>query len=188
MNTLPTTFNAGITVTWTVNDIAAHPQADGFTMKATINGTGGKKILNGTYENGVWNFRLPASANDLLAGQYLVFHFVEKGTGEDKEIYQIGEAQGITVNANFVTEQQTDVRTHAQIMVAKLQTFLERIAENPIHSQTIGGRAFSRNNILEAKQLLNQYRAEIRQAELDEQIANGEGGGEILSTFENELA
>ena len=183
----PTQFNSGETVAWKKSDLTDFPQADGWTPKYTITGSGGNATIVGQFANGEWTFTLAAANNTLQPGDYHLYGFVTKGEGANEESYQIYAPTFLTVFQNYKTASTTDIRSHAEIMVSKLETFLERIAQNPVHSETIAGRAYARNNILEAKQLLNQYRAEVRQQQLSEQIANGEGGGEILTTFENEL-
>lgn len=183
----PLQFNSGDTVKWKRSDFSDFPQADGFTVKYTITGNGGNKTIVGTFADGEWTFELTAAANNLPAGNYKMYGFATKGSGASEETYPIYPPTFLNVMHGFKTASTTDIRTHAEIMVDKLETFLERVATNPVHELEVSGRRFSRSNIGEANALLNRYRNEVKAEEESERRANGETVGEIEVTFPNEL-
>jgi hypothetical protein len=184
----PTKFRSGETITWQESDDSNYPQSLGFAKKYTINGLLGFKTITGSFASGLWTFTLTASDNDLEAGSYTMYGFVTRGTGASEETYAAqSNPESITVELAFKNALRYETRSFAQVMVAKLETFLDRIASNPIYEEEIAGRVYTRNNILEVTQLRNQYLAEVKRNENDVRMNNGEEVGDILTTFPSEL-
>lgn len=185
--TEPQSFRAGETVTWKKKDLADYPQASGYTAKYSITNATGGKLIAGVFASGEWTFTLTAANNDLAAGDYTLYGYVTKGSGASEETVPMFFPAPLTVIASLKAGTAVDTRSFAVKALAQIETFILRVASNPSYEQTIAGRHFSRLNLLEASKFRNQMIAQVEQEELNERIANGQGNGEILTTFESEL-
>ena len=68
---------------------------------------------------------------------------------------------------------QSDPRSHAEIMVNKIQTLLEGRADKDVSSYSIQGRSISKMQITELLQWRDYYRREAAKEKKDRDIANG---------------
>lgn len=76
----------------------------------------------------------------------------------------------MTEMENAPAEQSADKKTHAQIMLQKIESILEGKPDNDIASYQIEGRAINRIPYKELREIRKDYLAE-RRRELDEERA-----------------
>lgn len=67
----------------------------------------------------------------------------------------------------------SDPRTHAEIMLAKIQTILEGRADSDVASYSIQGRSLAKMAISDLLEWRNYYRREVLKEKRDSNIANG---------------
>lgn len=162
--TPPTEFRAGETVVWKMYEDADFPQASGWAAKATITGSGGNVTITATYLDGVWTFTLTAALNVLVAGEYLLYVFMSKGSGAAEETYPMNDgASVLSVLAKLSASITTDVRTHAQKMLTLIETALEAFAtDQAIQTAEIAGRSYSRTEMPILYGMRSKYRRLVK--------------------------
>lgn len=67
----------------------------------------------------------------------------------------------------------SDPRTHAEIMLAKIQTILEGRADSDVSSYSIQGRSLAKMSISDLLQWRDYYRREVLKEKRDSNIKNG---------------
>lgn len=67
----------------------------------------------------------------------------------------------------------SDPRTHAEIMLAKIQTILEGRADSDVSSYSIQGRSLAKMSISDLLQWRDYYRREVLKEKRDSNIRNG---------------
>ena len=68
---------------------------------------------------------------------------------------------------------QSDQRTHAEIMLAKIQTILEGRADSDVSSYSIQGRSLAKMSISDLLSWRDYYRREVLKEKRDSNIRNG---------------
>jgi hypothetical protein len=74
----------------------------------------------------------------------------------------------------------SDPRTHAEIMVAKIQSILEGKADSDVSSYSIAGRSLSKMTFDELITARDNYRRELQQELTKERIKRGKSSGSTV--------
>lgn len=74
----------------------------------------------------------------------------------------------------------TDPRTHAKIMLDKIESLLEGKAASDVASYSIAGRSLTKMSPKELKDWRNHYKAEVLQQEQSERRKNGKPTGRVV--------
>lgn len=121
------------------------PRSGGTTL--TINGT-----QNGAY----WEFEITAATSNgwtSPAGEYRMNMIVQRlSDSEDAEV----ETSHVTIHASTA-----DRRSHAEIMVGKINSILEGRADHDVESYTIKSRSINRMSVSELTKWRDYYLDEI---------------------------
>lgn len=70
-----------------------------------------------------------------------------------------------------------DPRTHAEIMVAKIESILSGKADSDVSSYSIAGRSLSKMSFRELTDARDYYRKEVQREVIAERIRKGQGTG-----------
>lgn len=162
----PETLRAGTTWTWT-RQFSDYPIADGWALSYAIRGA---SVLTWsptwvTDDGSTWTVLIPAASTAALAaGAYDWAAYVTSGANK-----YVAASGVLRVLPDLETASAGDRQAHAEKMVALIEAELERrltgVASGGtggIESYSIGGRAVTRMSAAELRQLLGQYRAELK--------------------------
>ena len=118
------------------------------------------------------------------AGDYTWTCYVEKGTGGSLERYTIDSGLVTLKPAMFATLSSTDVRPHAQKMLAAIEAVQYGRATHAELSLNINGKAIQYLKPDELIRWRSFFRDEVAREKRDEQIAQGtETGRRIVTRF-----
>lgn len=110
-----------------------------------------------------------ATSADFVPGLYhWQLEVVETATGN-----RIVVATGMFRALPDLDVNQSDPRTHAEIMLDKIQTILEGRADSDVSSYSIQGRSLAKMSISDLLEWRNYYRREVLKEKRDSNIQNG---------------
>jgi len=75
---------------------------------------------------------------------------------------------------------QSDPRTHAEIMVEKIQLILEGKADSDVSNYSIAGRSLTKMTFEELISARDVYRRELQQQKVKERIRRGKASGSTV--------
>jgi hypothetical protein len=170
----PLTVTVGDFIQWKRSDLVDdYPTAThSATYVARITGGGSNEIqITGTESNpGYYLFTVTsAQSADFVPGYY---HW-------QLEITQTASGNRIVVDTGTFTANpdldvnNSDPRTHAEIMLNKIETILEGRADSDVSSYSIQGRSLAKMSIADLLEWRNYYRREVKKETRDSDIRNG---------------
>ncbi len=189
-NIEPTRFSAGLTICWT-RTFSGYDYADGYTKAYyTINGNLGSKLITGVYADSVWTFTLKAADNNLLAGKYTLFGWVEKGSGNDVEKYPVRRSS-LEITSSLTTATTSEQRSNLELQLDRIQTAINNYLIDPVVAITIstgsgGSRTYQRPDLRQLYSFRALTLKDLRTERKKQNIRNGKStGGSITTRFVN---
>ncbi len=178
--TEPEKIVVGDYIQWKRTDLSIDypPASYTATYVARITGGGSSEVqITGTNSDGDYLFTVTsATSAGFTAGQY---HW-------QLEIVQNSSSNRIVVDRGYFDAivdldiNGTDPRTHAEIMVAKIESLLSGKADSDVANYSIAGRSLTKLNFQELIQARDYYKAEVRKEEIDERIRRGQATGSTI--------
>ena len=176
----PAKIRAGDLTQWKRTDLGVDYANSAYTLKysARLEGTGSTEI----------EITASASGDDYLAsvGQSAtasytvgVYHwqaYITRNSDSERITIDSGTWE-VIANRDAAT---TDPRSHAKIMVEKIESLLEGRADADVASYSIAGRSLTKLSIDELMAWRDRYRAEYRRELQKERAANGDGSGALV--------
>lgn len=166
----PFEFVAGDFVQWKRDDLTTDYPSDSFTLRyaARLNGTGGTEI---EITGGADHLVQIASATSALytPGVYAWQGYIVRDSDSERILIASG-MWTIYSNKDVSTE---DPRSHAEIMVSKIESVLEGRADSDVDSYSISGRSLTKLKPKELMEWRNYYRAEVSKERAKLDAANG---------------
>jgi hypothetical protein len=170
----PLTVTVGDFIQWKRSDLVDdYPTAThSATYVARITGGGSNEIqITGTESSPDYYLFTVTSAQsvDFVPGYY---HW-------QLEITQTATGNRIVVDTGTFTANpdldvnNSDPRTHAEIMLNKIETILEGRADSDVSSYSIQGRSLAKMSIADLLEWRNYYRREVKKEKRDSDIRNG---------------
>jgi len=146
---------------WTRKDIATDYPPSEYSAEyvARITGGGENEIkLPATETGGYYLFTVDsATSADFSVGVYHWQLEITQTSSGNRIVVDRGEFEAIPdLDVN-----QADPRTHADIMLAKIESILEGKADSDVSSYSIGGRSISKMTFDELLNARDKYRAEV---------------------------
>ena len=176
----PISFYKGETVVWKRTDIGADyaPSSHSMVWEASLQTNGSTRFSATVTESGTeYTFTLDNSATSgYTAGDYVWFLKVLQTSDSETLIIDSGK---ITVKDNFFAT-TGDTRSHAKIMVDKLESLLEGKADADVSSYAIAGRSLNKLTVEEMLKWRDYYKAEYQREIQEFRIGNNEGSGAIV--------
>lgn len=168
----PLEFAAGDTVKWT-KSLEDYSAADGWALTYHLRGDTPLDI-SATQSGTGWSVTISATETaGLKPGTYSLTGRVTY-SGETFTVY----SGSVTVKANAALSDSIDARSHARKCLDALQGVMEKRCSLAEASYTIfGERGAQLTTIDEALKLLNYYKAQVRNEEIQERANRGERGG-----------
>ena len=109
-----------------------------------------------------------SSSASFTAGSY---HYQLEITRDSDSNRIIVDRGHIKVSTDY--DNNVDPRTHAEIMLSKIESILEGKADSDVSSYSIQGRSLTKLGIEELLEWRNYYRAEVNEIKRKEQIKHG---------------
>ena len=174
--TEPTRFTVGDFGRWKRPDLSAtYPPAD-YTLRYIARfSKGGNDEINVVASNvdGVHVFTIESSeSDDYDAGHYHWQLEVEQTSSGNRVVIQTGTVDIVEdLDGNNV-----DARTHAEIMVSKIESILQGKADSDVSSYSIAGRSLTKMSFAELTDVRDFYRKEMVKEQRLHDIRNGKTG------------
>lgn len=167
-------------IQWKRSDIASDYPTTTHSAEyvARITGGGATEIkLAATESNGVYLFTVDsATSSDFVAGYYhWQLEVTETATG-NRLVVDRGAFDAIT----DLDTNGADPRTHAEIMVSKIQSILEGKADSDVSNYSIAGRSLTKMSFDELISARDVYRRELQQEKVKERIKRGKSSGSTV--------
>jgi len=146
---------------WTRKDIATDYPPSEYSAEyvARITGGGSDEIkLAATETGGYYLFTVNSdTSSDFAVGTYHWQLEITQTSSGNRIVVDRGEFEALPdLDVN-----QSDPRTHADIMLAKIESILEGKADSDVSSYSIGGRSISKMTFDELLNARDKYRAEV---------------------------
>ena len=173
----PTSVVIGTLVQWKradLSDIYAPASYDLIYNIRLKNGAGvDKSITATTATDGSFLTSLTANiTNTMVAGDYYWQAFISRKSDSAKVAVGTGE---FSLKSNL-DQNGADLRSHATIMVEKIQSLLEGRADKDVSSYSIQGRSLAKMSIVDLT-WRDYYRKEVAKEKQDAAIAAGKASG-----------
>ena len=176
----PISFYKGETVVWKRTDIGADYAPSSYSMvwEASLESNGSTRFSATVTESGTeYTFTLDDSATaSYTAGDYIWFLKVIQDSDSEKLVIDSGK---LTVKDNYFAT-TGDTRSHAKVMVDKLESLLEGKADADVSSYAIAGRSLNKLTVEEMLKWRDYYKAEYQREIQEFRIGNNEGSGSIV--------
>lgn len=172
--TEPTSVVIGTLVQWKradLSDVYAPASYDLIYNIRLKNGAGvDKSVTATTAADGSFLTSLTSNlTTTMVAGDYVWQAFISRKSDSAKVSVGTGE---LTLLSNL-DQNGADNRSHAQIMVAKIQSLLEGRADKDVSSYSIQGRSLAKMSISDLMMWRDYYRKEVAKEKQDAMIAAG---------------
>ena len=178
--TEPEVVSPGDFIQWKRTDLGVDypPASYTATYVARITGGGNTEIqVTGTTSGSDYLFTVSSTtSNDFVPGLY---HW-------QLEIKRNSDNSRIVIDRGYFTcvvdldVNGSDPRTHAEIMVAKIESILSGKADSDVASYSIAGRSLSKMSFRELTDARDYYKKEVQQEVIAERIRKGQGTGATI--------
>lgn len=163
----------GDRIQWKRSDLAAVYDPDDYTLTyvARISGGGNTEIqVTGTDYNGTFLMSVASTTSvDFVPGHYYWQAEIIRKSDSERIVVDRGSFQAIVdLDVNG-----TDPRTHAEIMLGKIETLLEGRADGDVSSYSIAGRSLTKMSPAELIEWRDHYRREVKAQQRQNDIKLG---------------
>lgn len=174
LTTEPTSVVIGTLVQWKRADLSEVYAPASYDLIYNIrlkNGAGvDKSVTATTAADGSFLTSLTSNlTTTMVAGDYVWQAFISRKSDSAKVSVGTGELQLLS----NLDQNGADNRSHAQIMVAKIQSLLEGRADKDVSSYSIQGRSLAKMSITDLMMWRDYYRKEVAKEKQDALIAAG---------------
>ena len=175
----PVTFYKGETVVWTRKDLTDYPVGSyAMSWSARLESNGGTSFTATVTEvDDYYKFTLDNSATGgYTTGDYFWVLKVTQSSDSEELIIDSGK---ITVKDNYFGS-TGDTRSHAKIMLDKIESLIEGRADADVSSYSIAGRSLNKLSVQELTEWRNYYKAEYQKEIAKFRRDNNEGTGRVV--------
>lgn len=165
---------------WKRSDVASDYPPASFSAEyvARITGGGANEIkLAATESGGTYLFTVDSVTSEAFEPGYYHWQLeVTETSSGNRIVVDRGAFDAIVdLDAN-----QADPRTHAEIMVTKIQSILEGKADSDVSNYSIAGRSLTKMTFDELISARDVYRRELQQEKVKERIKRGKTSGSTV--------
>lgn len=169
----PSEIVVGDFIQWKRSDLATDYPTDSYTATyvARITGGGNTEIqMTGTAYNGAYLFTVDsATSADFVAGYYHWQLEIVRNSDSERVVVDRGAFAAIV----DLDVGGADPRTHAEIMLTKIESLLQGKADSDVSNYSIQGRSLTKFGIDELLQWRDYYNAEVSKQKRLEEIRLG---------------
>jgi hypothetical protein len=178
--TEPESFVVGDFVQWKRTDLGAdYPNTDYTASYVSRDATGGSHEFTviGTSSGSDYLFTiLGASSSGFSAGHHHWHLEIKRNSDNERIVLESGHWDiEIDVDVNGV-----DPRSHAEIMVQKIESVLQGKADSDVSNYSIQGRSLTKMSYDELMNARKQYKSELRSEKAKEMIKRGKGSSATI--------
>jgi len=176
----PTEIVVGDFIQWKKENIAQdYPTAThSAEYVARITGGGSNEIkLAATESNGYYLFTVDSDTSaDFAVGRYHWQLEITQTSSGNRLVVERGEFEAIPdLDVN-----QSDPRSHPEIMLAKIETILEGKADSDVGSYSIAGRSLTKLSFDELMVARDRYKSEVTKHRREELIKRGKASSNTI--------
>lgn len=173
----PETVVAGDFIQWKRTDLGADYPNTAYTATyvARITGGGNTEVqVVGTASGSDYLFTVSSvTSTDFVAGLYHWQLEIKRNSDNNRIVVDRGFFNAIAdLDVNGA-----DPRTHAEIMVAKIESILSGKADSDVASYSVAGRSLTKMSFRELIEARDYYRSEVRKEQISERIRRGQATG-----------
>ena len=176
----PTIIHKGETIVWKRTDLHSDYPVGSYAMSwsARLESNGGTSFTATVTEvDNDYKFTIDNSTTGgFTTGDYIWALKVTQSSDSEELILETGK---ITVKDNYFGT-TGDTRSHAKIMLDKIESILEGKADSDVSSYSIGSRSLSKMTPEELTTWRDYYKAEYNREVAKERIDRKEGTGSII--------
>jgi hypothetical protein len=154
--------------------------------EASLESDGSTRFSATVTESGTdYTFTLDNSSTaSYTAGDYVWFLKVLQTSDSETLVIDSGK---ITVKDNYFAT-TGDTRSHAKVMLDKIESILENRADADVSSYSIAGRSLNKLTVEELLRWRDYYRAEYKQEVAKFRTGNNEGSGRVVKVQFNDIS
>ena len=181
----PVTIYKGETVVWNRKDLTDYPVGSyAMSWSARLESNGGTSFTATVTEvDDYYKFTLDNSATGgYTTGDYFWVLKVTQSSDSEELIIDTGK---ITVKDNYFGT-TGDTRSHAKIMLDKIESLIEGRADADVSSYSIAGRSLNKLSVQELTEWRNYYKAEYQKEIAKFRRDNNEGTGRVVKVQFND--
>jgi len=172
----PTEVVVGDFLQWKRSDLVSDYPTDQYTATyvARITGGGSNEIqLEMTGHTSYYLATVPSSeSEDFAVGEYHWQLEIVQDSSGNRIVVDIGDFEAIAdLDVN-----QADPRTHAQIVLDKIEAVIEGRADSDVLEYSIAGREIKKMSVTELMSWRNEYRKEVHQEKIKRDLKQGRKG------------
>jgi hypothetical protein len=173
----PETVVAGDFIQWKRTDLGADYPNTAYTATyvARITGGGNTEVqVTGTASGSDYLFTVSSTTSaDFVAGLYHWQLEIKRNSDNNRIVVDRGYFNAIAdLDVNGA-----DPRTHAEIMVAKIESILAGKADSDVASYSVAGRSLTKMSFRELIEARDYYRSEVRKEQIAERVRRGQSTG-----------
>jgi hypothetical protein len=178
--TEPLTFVLGDFVQWKRSDLVRDYPLATYSAQyvSRLSGGGNTEFtVVGTETDGTYLFTIPsATSSGFVAGDYHWQLEVVRTSDSSRIVIQRGD-WSILVDLDV---NGSDPRSHAQIMIGKIESILQGKADSDIGSYSIAGRSLTKMSFAELMEARDRYKAEYTQELIKSRLETGKPSGSTV--------
>ena len=176
----PTEIVVGDFIQWRRTDIGSDYPNTAYTMTyvARITGGGNTEIqLTGTAYGADYLFTVSsATSTDFVAGYY---HWQLEAVRTSDSNRIVIDRGAFTAIADLDVN-GADPRSHAQIMIQKIESLLQGKADADVANYSVAGRSLTKMSFAELQKARDDYKAEFNRETIAERIRKGQASGSTI--------
>ncbi|MCH9836032.1 hypothetical protein K0U83_10240 [bacterium] len=173
----PLKFVLGDFVQWKRSDLVADYPVALYSAQyvARISGGGSTEFtVVATEAGGTYLFTIPsATSSGFTAGDYHWQLEIVRTSDSSRIVIQRGDWSAIV----DLDDNGSDPRSHAQIMIGKIESILQGKADSDVGSYSIAGRSLTKMSFAELMDARDLYKAEFQQEVVKDRIRRGKASG-----------
>ena len=176
---IPYTIYSGDTAIWKITDLNTDYSNSTHTLSYyfRLESTGAGFSVNASADNDDYLITLSASTT---AGKTAgIYHFIAYVTRSSDSARVTVDRGQVEIKPNLASS-SADPRSHAKIMLDKIESLLEGKADKDVSSYSIAGRSLNKMSVSELLEWRNYYKAEYNRELNKMRNENGDGSGNTI--------
>jgi hypothetical protein len=173
LTTEPNEIHAGSLIQWKRADLSEDYPPASYDLIYTSRLSGGlarEFTITATNDGGVFLASMSGAVTGAqVAGDYFWQAEIQRKSDNARVLVATGQWKILP----DLEQSGADPRTHAQIMLGKIQSLLEGRADKDVSSYSIQGRSLAKMGIMDLLQWRDYYRKEVAREQRDADIAAG---------------
>ena len=175
----PLEIVAGDFIQWKISDIVADYPTDEYTLTYTARISGQRDEFQITATAGADHYLVTATStatSSYAPGTYEWQQEIVRDSDSARHILSRGQFKVI----GDLDIPGTDLRTHAEVMVSKIESILAGKADSDVSSYSIAGRSLTKMSFTELLDARDYYRSEAMREKSAEDAKNGRKGASTI--------